>query len=196
MNYPIIIAEAGVNHNGSVDLAMKLVDAAKMAGADYVKFQTFRAGSLVTASGATASYQKTNCNADSQLDMLGRLELPFEAFADLSRYCDECGIGFLSTPFDAESIAFLAGLGMDFMKVPSGEITNLPYLRLVADTGIPVIISTGMSTLGEIESALNVFFQAGYDRSRISLLHCNTEYPTLSPTSISSLCPLSGPLSV
>lgn len=178
MNSPIIIAEAGVNHNGSIELAKKLVDAAKDAGADYVKFQTFRAENLVTKSSRTASYQKTNCNADSQLDMLKKLELPFEAFAELSRYCTECGIGFMSTPFDAESINFLANLGMDFMKVPSGEITNLPYLRLVAKTRIPVIISSGMSTLGEIEAALNVFYENGYDSSEITLLHCNTEYPT------------------
>lgn len=176
--YPIIIAEAGVNHNGSLQTAMRMVDKAAEAGADYVKFQTFKAESLVTADVGTARYQKANCNADSQIEMLRGLELPYDAFRSLSDYCKEKGIGFLSTPFDSESIGFLASLGMDYMKVPSGEITNLPYLREIAETGIPVIMSTGMSTLGDVEAALQVFLDAGYSRSDITLLHCNTEYPT------------------
>lgn len=175
---PLIIAEAGVNHNGSIETAYQMIDAATAAGVDYIKFQTFKAASLVTSSGKTASYQKSNCNAESQLDMLRGLELPFEAFKGLKNYCAEKHLGFLSTPFDAESIDFLAGIGIDFMKVPSGEITNLPYLRKVAITRIPVIISTGMSTLGDIESALQVFYDNGYTKDEITLLHCNTEYPT------------------
>lgn len=178
MNRPIIIAEAGVNHNGSLERAFALVDAAAEAGVDYVKFQTFKADRLVTASSRTADYQKANCDADSQLEMLRSLELPFEAFRKLSGYCASKGVGFLSTPFDAESIDFLASLGMDFMKVPSGEITNLPYLRKIAETRIPVIMSTGMSTMGEVEAALEVFYDNGYSHEDIVLLHCNTEYPT------------------
>lgn len=175
---PIIIAEAGVNHNGDPELARRLVDAAADAGADYVKFQTFKTSSLVTRSAAAAGYQKGNCNADSQFEMLSRLELPFEAFAALADYCASRHIGFLSTPFDAESTDFLATLGMDFMKVPSGEITNLPYLRHIASTGIPAIISSGMSGLAEVEDALAVFYGAGYSPSSLTLLHCNTQYPT------------------
>lgn len=175
---PIIIAEAGVNHNGSLETALKLVDAAAAAGADYVKFQTFNAGKLVTSKGETAEYQKTNCKAESQLEMLRRLELPHDAFRKISAYCTEKGIGFLSTPFDSESIDFLASMGMDFMKVPSGEITNLPYLRKVAQTHIPVIMSTGMSTLADVENALQALYDGGYSRNDIILLHCNTEYPT------------------
>lgn len=175
---PIVIAEAGVNHNGSLERAMRMVDAAAEAGVDYVKFQTFKAESLVTAAGRTADYQKNNCDADSQLEMLRGLELPFDAFRRLAGHCAEKGIGFLSTPFDAASVDFLASLGMDFMKVPSGEITNLPYLRRIAATHIPVIMSTGMSTLGDIEGALGVFYGAGYGSDDLVLLHCNTEYPT------------------
>jgi N,N'-diacetyllegionaminate synthase len=178
MKRVLIIAEAGVNHNGKFDLACRLVDAAAEAGADYVKFQTFKAERLVTSAGRTADYQKRNCEADSQLAMLRSLELPFEAFRELAQYCRAKGIGFLSTPFDGESIRFLASLGMDFMKVPSGEITNLPYLRMIADTKLPVIISTGMSTLADVEGALAVFYERGYTREMITLLHCNTEYPT------------------
>ena len=175
---PIIIAEAGVNHNGSLERALLMVDAAKEAGVDYIKFQTFKAERLVTAASATADYQKANCNASSQLEMLRALELSFDDFRTIADYCREAGIGFLSTPFDEESIHFLASLGMDYMKVPSGEITNLPYLRMIAATGIPVILSTGMSTLEEIKDALNVFTCKGYDESNLTILHCNTEYPT------------------
>lgn len=175
---PIIIAEAGVNHNGSSEMTRRLVDAAAEAGADYVKFQTFKAESLVTSLGPAAEYQKTNCNALSQLDMLRSLELGFDDFKMLKEYCDKKGIGFLSTPFDAESIDFLSSMGLDYMKTPSGEISNLPYLKNVADTGLPVIMSTGMSRLGDIESALSVFYGKGYTDRDIILLHCNTEYPT------------------
>lgn len=175
---PIIIAEAGVNHNGIFDNALQMVEAAKQAGADYIKFQTFKADCLVTPAGETAEYQKNNCNADSQLEMLRSLELSFDDFETIAMYCKELEIGFLSTPFDKESIEFLASLGVDFMKIPSGEITNLPYLRAIAATGIPAIISTGMSTTDDIAKALDVFFKAGYSSDKLTLLHCNTEYPT------------------
>jgi N-acetylneuraminate synthase len=176
--YPIIIAEAGVNHNGSLELALEMVDAAAKAGADYIKFQTFKAENLVTSSGTTAAYQKNNCNADSQLEMLRSLELTFDDFIRIKSYCEGKGIGFVSTPFDLESIDFLASLGMDFMKIPSGEITNLPYLRRIAATRLPVVMSSGMSTVSDIEAALEVFYTQGYEQSDITLLHCNTEYPT------------------
>ncbi len=175
---PIIIAEAGVNHNGNLDNALQMVEAAKQAGADYIKFQTFKADCLVTPDGETAEYQKNNCDADSQLEMLRSLELSFDDFKTIAMYCKELEIGFLSTPFDKESIDFLASLGVDFMKIPSGEITNLPYLRRIASTGIPTIISTGMSTNDDIAKALDVFFKEGYTAEKLTLLHCNTEYPT------------------
>ena len=174
----IIIAEAGVNHNGSFELACRLVDAAADAGADYVKFQTFRTENLVTRSVGAADYQKRNCNAESQFQMLKNLELTFGEFHHLADYCRKRGIGFLSTPFDRESTDFLASLGMDYMKIPSGELTNLPYLRHAAATRISPIISTGMSTLSDVEGALSVFLDAGFSRSEIILLHCTTQYPT------------------
>lgn len=178
MTTPIIIAEAGVNHNGSFERALRMVDAAARSGADYIKFQTFKAESLVTASANAAEYQRANCGAPSQLDMLRSLELSYADFRRLAEYAGNKGIGFLSTPFDIEGIDFLVSLGMDFMKIPSGEITNLPYLRAVAKTGLPVIISTGMSTVSDIEKVLEVFRREGYGKDRITLLHCNTEYPT------------------
>ena len=174
----IIIAEAGVNHNGDLDRALIMVEAAKDAGADYIKFQTFKSDLLVTPEGKTAQYQKANCDADSQIEMLRALELSYEDFRTIALYCKDLGIGFLSTPFDMESIDFLASLGMDFFKVPSGEITNLPYLRHIAATGVAVIISTGMCDNSDIEKALKVFYDAGYRSDRITLLHCTTEYPT------------------
>lgn len=177
-NLPIIIAEAGVNHNGSLEMALKLVDAAANAGVDYVKFQTFKSESLVTPDSETATYQKDNCNATSQFEMLKELELTFSDFKKISEYCKEKNIGFLSTPFDPESIDFIASLGVDYMKVPSGEITNLPYLRKIAATFIPVIISTGMCEWEDIKNALQPFLEAGYNKDKIILLHCNTQYPT------------------
>ncbi len=173
----IIIAEAGVNHNGSLERARRMVEIAAEAGVDYIKFQTFKAEKLVTRSGRTAEYQAQACHAESQLEMLKELELNYDSFRILSEYCRKCGVGFLSTPFDIESIGFLASLGMDYMKVPSGEVTNLPYLRAVASTGIPVIMSTGMCSLGEVEKALQVFLDSDYSRDNIILLHCTTEYP-------------------
>lgn len=175
---PIIIAEAGVNHNGSLDMALKMVDAAAAAGADFVKFQTFKAEKLVTAESAAADYQKENCDAENQLSMLKDLELPLQAFRTIAGHCREKGIGFLSTPFDIESINFLSSLDMRYMKIPSGEITNLPYLRVIAKTKIPVILSTGMSTLADVENALQVLYDGGYYRKDITVLHCTTQYPT------------------
>lgn len=173
-----IIAEAGVNHNGSLEIAKKMVDAAVEAGADYIKFQTFHAHSLVTALCEAADYQKENSGATSQKDMLKNLELSYEDFKELKYYCDLKGIGFLSTAFDADSIDFIASLKPDYMKVPSGEITDLPFLRKMASTGIPMIISTGMSTPEEISKALVPFRKAGYAAENIILLHCTTQYPT------------------
>lgn len=171
-----IIAEAGVNHNGSFDLACRLVDAAKAAGADCIKFQTFRAQNLVSRNAGKADYQKDTTGDGSQADMLSKLELSYDAFSRLKQYCEEVGITFLSTPFDLESVAFLDALGVPFWKIPSGEVTNLPYLEALAKTGRPVVMSTGMCEMGEIEAALRVLREHG--TSDIRLLHCNTEYPT------------------
>lgn len=180
MNHVIIIAEAGVNHNGSIEMAKKLIDAACGCGVDYVKFQTTKGPEAITSRFAQmADYQKNNLHQDeSQLEMLRRILLRMEDFEKLNTYCGKQGVKFLSTPFDLESIDFLAGLNMDYMKIPSGEITNLPYLRKIAKLNIPVIMSSGMCTLGDIEAAMNVLTMNGLDESEISLLHCNTEYPT------------------
>lgn len=172
-----IIAEAGVNHNGSLEIAKKMVDAAVEAGADYIKFQTFQTEALVTALCEAAEYQKENAGATSQEKMLKDLELGYDDFRELKKYCDSKGIGFLSTAFDEESIDFIASLNPDYMKVPSGELTNLPFLRKMASTGIPVIISTGMATPEEIAKALTPFRKAGYKNDEIVLLHCTTQYP-------------------
>lgn len=173
-----IIAEAGVNHNGSLETAKRMVDAAKEAGADYIKFQTFHAHSLVTPQCETADYQKENAGEESQANMLKNLELSFEEFRNLKEYCDSTGIGFLSTPFDEKSIDFIASMKPDYMKVPSGELTDLPFLRKMASTHIPVIISTGMATPEEIAKALKPFQKEGYTSDDIILLHCTTQYPT------------------
>ena len=172
-----IIAEAGVNHNGDIKLAKELIDTAKNAGADAVKFQTFKAESLVSKVAQKADYQKQATATDeSQLEMLKKLELSFGDFKDLKKYCEEKGILFLSTPFDLDSIDFLESLEMPIYKVPSGEITNLPYLMKIASTGKPVIMSTGMSDLDEVALALEVLRNNG--SGTITLLHCNTQYPT------------------
>lgn len=179
MGKTIIIAEAGVNHNGSLDLAKQLVDAAKHSGVDYVKFQTFKAEKIANRFVGQAEYQQNNLKKkSSQLEMLKQLEINFSDFRFLNEYCQKTGIRFMSTPFDLGSIEFLAKLGMDYMKVPSGEITNLPYLRKIAETGIPVIMSTGMCRMGEIEDAMDVLYNGGLSTDSITLLHCNTEYPT------------------
>ena len=171
-----IIAEAGVNHNGSLETAYKLVDVAKEAGVDCIKFQTFKADKLASADSKKAEYQIRNSGDESQLDMLKKLELSYDDFRKLKKYCDKVGIAFLSTPFDLESIEFLNTIDMPFWKVPSGEITNLPYLIALAETGKPMIISTGMCGMDEIDEALSLIKEKGVDD--IKLLHCNTEYPT------------------
>ena len=180
MNHVIIIAEAGVNHNGSIEMAKKLIDAACDCDVDYVKFQTTKGPGTITSKFAQmADYQKKNLNQDeSQLEMLRKILLRMEDFEELNTYCGKQGVKFMSTPFDLESVDFLAGLNMDYMKIPSGEITNLPYLRKIAKLHIPVIMSSGMCTLGDIEAAMNVLTNNGLSESEISLLHCNTEYPT------------------
>lgn len=175
----MIIAEAGVNHNGDPELAKRLIDAAKAAGADYVKFQTFKAERLVTQGAAKADYQKKTSGADeSQFEMIRRLELSEATHRDLIAHCATQGIGFLSTGFDVDSLDMLAGLGLPLVKIPSGEITNLPYLRHVGSMELPVVLSTGMATLAEVGDALGVLEDAGVPRDRITVLHCTTEYPT------------------
>lgn len=174
-----IIAEAGVNHNGSLDLALQLVDAAASAKADAVKFQTFKAEKLVSRHAPKAAYQKANtAAAESQLEMIRKLELSESDHLVVLKRCKERGIMFLSTPFDQESMAFLHSLNLPLFKIGSGEITNLPYLRAIAAYGLPLILSTGMSTLAEVRAALSALEQAGLDRGKVTLLHCNTEYPT------------------
>lgn len=171
-----IIAEAGVNHNGSVEIAKRLIDAAKTCGADAVKFQTFKAEKLVTRSAEKAEYQKRAGGAgDSQFEMLKRLELVEDDFRLLLHHCTQVGIEFLSSPFDEESADMLDSLGMATFKIPSGEITNHPFLEHVARKGKPVILSTGMSTLGEVEEAVGILCAGG--APRLTLLHCVTEYP-------------------
>ena len=171
-----IIAEAGVNHNGSFALACKLVDAAKEAGVDCIKFQTFKSENLVSRTAKKAEYQKKTTGDSSQQDMLKKLELSFDEFLNLKSYCEKVGICFLSTPFDFDSIEFLNSIDMPFWKIPSGEVTNLPYLLALAKTGKPVVMSTGMCTLQEIRDAIDVLQANGI--KEIKLLHCNTEYPT------------------
>lgn len=171
-----IIAEAGVNHNGSFELACKLADVAKEAGVDCIKFQTFKAENLVSRTASKAEYQKEMTGDSSQQDMLKKLELSYEEFRALKAYCEKIGIDFLSTPFDFESIDFLSDLGMPFWKIPSGEVTNLPYLIALSKTKIPVVMSTGMCTMEEISETLCILRDNGVEN--IKLLHCNTEYPT------------------
>ncbi|MBI9094590.1 MAG: N-acetylneuraminate synthase [Sphaerochaeta sp.] len=171
-----IIAEAGVNHNGNLDLARKMIDAAKEAGVDCIKFQTFKAEALVSGKATKAEYQqKQTKNDESQLHMLQKLELSYDEFALLAQYCEERDISFLSTPFDFHSIEFLQTLNMKYWKIPSGEITNLPYLIKIAQTHMPIILSTGMSTIEEISDALKVLRE--YGCGEVTLLHCTTEYP-------------------
>ena len=176
MEKVLIIAEAGVNHNGSLELAYELVDKAKEAGADIVKFQTGIPEKLISRFAEKAQYQKeTTGDDESQLDMIRKLMLGFDEFVLLKEYCEKKDIRFLSTPFDLSSIEFLDGLGVSFWKIPSGEITNLPYLIKVAKTGKDVILSTGMSTLHEVEDAIDLLNDNG--AGNITLLHCTTEYP-------------------
>jgi len=172
----MIIAEAGVNHNGSLDIAKQLVDKAKECGADIVKFQTADLKSLVSKNAEMADYQKENIGQEmSQQDMLKKLLLSYDEFKELKAYCESSGIKFLSTPFDLKSIDFLEELGCDLWKVPSGEITNLPYLEKIARTGKDVVMSTGMATLDEVGVAFKVLKENG--AGEVTLLHCTTEYP-------------------
>jgi N,N'-diacetyllegionaminate synthase len=174
-----IIAEAGVNHNGSVDLAKKLIDIASTSGADAVKFQTFKAENLVSKNAQKADYQKQITDAsESQFDMIKKLELDVETHKELIAYCQEKDIMFLSTPFDHESINLLSDLGLKIFKTPSGEITNLPYLRHIGSLGKKVVLSTGMSNLKEVGDALNILINAGTSKDNITVLHANTMYPT------------------
>ena len=176
MKKTLIIAEAGVNHNGSPDIARALIDRAKSAGADIVKFQTAKAGNVISKHAAKAEYQKKTTGEDgSQLDMAKKLTLSYDDFRDLKAYCDNVGIEFLSTPFDLESIDFLHRLGCRFWKVPSGEITNYPYLVRIGETHLPVVMSTGMASMDEVRAAYDLLKKSG--AGDITLLHCTTEYP-------------------
>ena len=177
--HTVIIAEAGVNHNGDFQRALKMIDVAADAGVDYVKFQTAVPELLVAASAQKADYQKTTTGNDgSQLDMLRSIMLPLEAFERLSEHCRKRGVGFVSTPFDLVSIDVLARLNMDFWKIPSGEVTNVPYLRKISRLGGRVIMSTGMCDPYDIEASLTYLTEVNITRRDISLLHCNTQYPT------------------
>ena len=173
------ISEAGVNHNGSIKLAKELIDVAVESGADAVKFQTFKADNLVSKTAEKADYQKKNTDAsESQFDMIKKLELDMETHKELLVYCQEKDIMFLSTPFDHDSINLLSSLGLQIFKIPSGEITNLPYLRHVGSLKKKVILSTGMSTLQEVGDALTILINAGTSKENITVLHANTMYPT------------------
>lgn len=180
MEHVIIIAEAGVNHNGSTENAFRLVDAAAEAGADYIKFQTFKAEKAVSISAKKADYQIQNSqnSGESQLEMLKKLELTQEQHEQIIDYCKKRNINFFSTAFDLDSLEYLASIGLDIVKIPSGEITNLPYLRKAASLFSKVILSTGMATIAEIKDAMEVFTHAGINKENITILHCNTEYPT------------------
>lgn len=179
MNKVFIIAEAGVNHNGSIELAKKLIGAAVEAGADAVKFQTFKAEKLVSKNAQKAEYQKqTTDKAESQFDMIKKLELDDATHHELMSYCKSKNIMFLSTPFDHGSIELLNTLGLEIFKIPSGEITNLPYLRHIGKLSKKVILSTGMTDIGEIEDALDILVEAGTKKENITVLHANTMYPT------------------
>ncbi|MFT4802843.1 MAG: N,N'-diacetyllegionaminate synthase [Psychroserpens sp.] len=174
----LIIAEAGVNHNGDLALAKQLIDVAADAGADLVKFQTFSADRLATGQAKKADYQSlTTDSTESQHQMLSRLELSANMHHELIDYCTKRNIGFFSSGFDIESVDFLINLGVNHFKIPSGEITNLPYLLHIGQLNKPVILSTGMATMGDIEAAIDVLEQAGTSRSLITVLHCTTEYP-------------------
>ncbi len=174
-----VIAEAGVNHNGSIELAKQLIDVASEAGADAVKFQTFKAENLVSKHATKAAYQReTTDSEESQFDMIKRLELDVDRHKELMDYCNQKKIMFLSTPFDHDSIELLEKMGLEVFKIPSGEITNLPYLRHIGRLDKKVILSTGMADIGEIEDALDVLIEAGTKKKNITVLHANTMYPT------------------
>ncbi|NQU80350.1 MAG: N-acetylneuraminate synthase [Bacteroidetes bacterium] len=179
INHVFIIAEAGVNHNGSLELAKRMIDVAKEAGADAIKFQTFKAEKVISRYARKADYQKRTTGIDkSQLEMVKRLELDVQAHRELISYCKEKDILFLSSPFDLDSIDLLDQLGIEIFKIPSGEVTNLPYLRKIGKLKKKIILSTGMADLGEIEDALDILTESGTKKNQITVLHCNTEYPT------------------
>lgn len=180
MSHTLIIAEAGVNHNGSIELAKQLIDTAAESGVDLVKFQTFRTEKLVSHSAKKADYQKANLydKDESQYSMLKKLELSPKQHFELLKYSQKKGIGFFSTAFDLDSIDFLAELHLGLWKIPSGEITNYPYIRKIASYGEPVILSTGMSTMDEIRDAVRVLIKFSVKQEQITVLHCNTDYPT------------------
>lgn len=175
----LIIAEAGVNHNGDYSLGKKLIDAAKDAGANIIKFQVFKTEALVSKNAKKAEYQKTNGNdTESQFEMVKKLELSFENFKALKNYADQIGIEFLATAFDVDSLNFLKSLSPKLWKVPSGEVTNLPYLEYIGRLQSRVLISTGMCDLDEVKKALEILIQNGTTKDKITVFHCNTEYPT------------------
>tara|TARA_B110000027_G_scaffold7606_1_gene6826 strand:- start:2055 stop:3077 length:1023 start_codon:yes stop_codon:yes gene_type:complete len=180
MKKVIIIAEAGVNHNGDIKLAKKLIDVAAEAGVDYVKFQSFKADKLVSPDAKKADYQIKNTEEedDSQYQMLKQLELSVDDHIELIKYCSLKKIKFFSTAFDLDGISYLSSLNLGVFKIPSGELTNFPYLRAVANTGLPVILSTGMANLDEIQKSVQVLISNGTKKNQITVLHCNTEYPT------------------
>jgi len=180
MKKVLIIAEAGVNHNGSIETAKRLIDAAANAGVDYVKFQTFRADKLVSINVKKADYQCRNMSDldISQYTMLKKLELSQEQHIELIAYCNDRGVKFLSTAFDLDSINFLSSLNLGLWKIPSGEITNYPYLKQIAIKHEPIILSTGMCNIEDIQNAVNVLYSFGIRKQQITILHCNTEYPT------------------
>jgi len=179
MDKVIIIAEAGVNHNGDINIAKKLIDIASDAGADYVKFQTFKTELCMTPNAEMADYQKKNATSEtSQFDMIKKLELDESTHLEIKDYCLKKKIKFLSTAFDLPSIHFLNSLNIDFFKIPSGEVTNYPYLREIGKLNKKIVLSTGMCNLEEISAAIDVLTKYGCDKEKISILHCNTEYPT------------------
>lgn len=180
MNKVLIIAEAGVNHNGSIEIAKLLIDKAAEAGVDYIKFQTFKSEKLVAKSAKQAEYQQRNLGKsdDNQLSMLKKLELSENNHKELIEYCNKKGVKFFSTAFDLSTIDLLKSFNIGFWKIPSGEITNYPYLKKIASFHEPIILSTGMCELSDIETALNVLIEGGANKDSITVLHCNTEYPT------------------
>lgn len=176
---PIIIAEAGVNHNGDIEIAKRLIEAAANAECDYVKFQTFKTRNVITRFAKKAEYQEVNTGkSETQYEMLVKLEMSYENHYKLIEHCKACNIKFLSTAFDLESVAFLETLNMDMWKIPSGEIVNLPFLRKIASFKKKIILSTGMSTMAEIDNALKILVENGAEKDNITVLHCNTDYPT------------------
>nr|ADI22454.1 sialic acid synthase [uncultured gamma proteobacterium HF0500_05P21] len=178
-NEVYIIAEAGVNHNGDLDRALEMISVAKSSGANAIKFQTTIPHELVTVTAQKAEYQKKSTQENqTQLEMIREISLSFSDFIDLKKECERSSIEFLSTPFDIESVNFLSKIGVKKFKIPSGEITNLPYLRLIGEKKKPIILSTGMANMAEIKKAVDVISSSGLTKNQITILHCNTEYPT------------------